>query len=253
MDPQKQKFQTSFIPKKPDSINADNFSSGGKSNLFSIIATLIFVATLVFAGGVYGYKLTIQKQISSQLESLQEARNRLDEGFITNANRLNDRIAAVKQILNNHKSPSEIFSLLEEYTLNSVRFTSLNYSTDVQNVITVDANGVGTGFESVVLQSDQFGSTGVMKDVVFSSVQPNQAGLVGFTFQSVIDPQFVLYRKSLVATPRNQNNNSENININTQIENTNEQVPDIEILDDDELQEGDTDSPVQNNSLNNNQ
>lgn len=240
MEKQNQKFQTSFIPKKPESITADNFKRGKKSNIISIIATLIFLATLVFAGGVYGYKLTIQKQIQNQLSELKAARERLDESLIANANRLNDRISAVKEILDKHKAPSEIFSLLEQYTLGSVRFTSLSYDTDAQGIITINANGIGTGFQSVVLQSDQFGDTGVLRDAVFSSVQPNQEGYVNFAFQSSVDPQFVLYRKSLIATPANSVQNQQPVKSNI---NTVDDVPDVEVLEEDPI----------DNSLNNNQ
>jgi hypothetical protein len=89
-----------------------------------------------------------------------------------------------------------VFSLLEDKTLSSVRFKTMAFLVEPQNIIKINATGIGTSLDSIVLQSDQFGKTGVLKDVVFSSVQPNDKGIVDFSFQAKIDPKYLLYSKS---------------------------------------------------------
>ena len=113
-------------------------------------------------------------------------------------------------MIDTHKAPSEVFSLLQQHTLDTVRFNTFTYTTDkTDGSIGITANGVGLGYPSIVLQSDEFGQTGSLKDVVFSSVQPNDSGLVNFTFKSELDKSMVLYRKTLSPVSNSQQNEAE--------------------------------------------
>lgn len=192
------KFTTSFIPKKPVTSTVTGYKSS--SNYMTIIAVAIFLGTLTFGGGVFAYKITVQKQISDQIDQLKKAKGEFDAKFIKEATRLNTKIMAVKILIDNHQAPSAVFDLLQATTLNTVRFNNLKYATDkTKGGISLDASGVGIGYQSIVLQSDEFGKTGALKDVVFSSVQPTEGGLVSFSMKSGLDPATVLYRKTLVS------------------------------------------------------
>ena len=198
------KFTTSFIPKKPVSPTVAGYKTS--SNYLTIITVAIFLGTLVFGAGVFAYKLTIEQQIASQIEDLTKAKSEFDVNFIKEATRLNTKIIAVKTLIDNHKAPSAVLDLLQETTLETVRFNNLKYSTDkTKGTINIDASGVGSGYPSIVLQSDEFGKTGALKDVVFSSVQPNETGLVTFSFKSGLDPALVLYRKTLASNENDKN------------------------------------------------
>jgi hypothetical protein len=205
------KFTTSFIPKKPVTATVTGYKTS--SSLLTIITAAIFLGTIVFGGGIFAYKLTVQTQIDSQIDTLKKSREGLDEKFIKEASRLNTKIIATKSLLDSHQAPSAIFDLLQSTTLNSVRFNNLKYSTDkTKGTITLDASGVGVGYQSIVLQSDEFGKTGSLRDVVFSSVQPNDNGLVTFSFKSGLDPALVLYRKNLVGV--NPAKESQEVSVN---------------------------------------
>jgi len=193
------KFTTSFIPKKPLSPTVAGYKSS--SSYLTIITVAIFLGTLVFGVGVFVYKLSVEREINSQLDQLQKAKSEFDVNFIKEATRLNTKITAVKTLIDKHQAPSAVFDLLQETTLATVRFNSFKYSTDkTKGTIAIDASGVGLGYPSIVLQSDEFGKTGALKDVVFSSVQPNESGLVSFSFKSAVDPSIVLYRKKIVSS-----------------------------------------------------
>jgi len=193
------KFTTSFIPKKPIQTSA----KGGKLNkkgmgIFSLLTVVIFIATIVAAGGVFFYEITLSATKESQVANLQKVSKSFDTEFISQATRLNDRLLGVKGLLNDHTSPSQIFSLFEEYTLKTVRFSNLNYSLVDDGTIRVSASGVASGFQSIVLQSDEYGKSGFLRDVIFSGLQPNESGTINFSFESTLDPQLILYRNSLV-------------------------------------------------------
>lgn len=73
------KFQSSFIPKKPVVDSPKVFVPVEKErNIFSIIASIIFVITLLVAGGVFGYKYYLDKQIADADIALNEAREAFD-------------------------------------------------------------------------------------------------------------------------------------------------------------------------------
>ncbi len=213
METPQTKFQTSFVPKKPV-IASQATQYRKKSNFLFIISLIIFLATIVFAGGIYAYNTYLKKDIENQRQSLIKANERFDSEAVGRANRLNDRIIAVKTILDKHVSPSVVFALLEDKTLSTVRFRTMAFVVEPQNIIKINATGFGAGLDSIVLQSDQFGKTGVLKDVVFSSVQPNDKGVVDFSFQAKIDPKYLLYSKSLV-TADSLNNKDDKPKTNT--------------------------------------
>jgi hypothetical protein len=124
------KFTTSFIPKK----TVQSVGVGGRmkknksSSIITLIAFVVFIATIVIAVGTFLYRVKLESDISNQLEKLAKARESLDQQFINEAFRLNSRIEGVQGLLDNHLSPSQIFYLLEEWTIKTLRFNSLSFS-----------------------------------------------------------------------------------------------------------------------------
>jgi hypothetical protein len=203
MAQQQSKFNTSFIPKKPAATSTPVGKSGGATfkrkgpNLLSIIGLFIFLASLVATGGVYFWKMQIENQIEDQIENLRQARNEFDEQTVANATRLNERIIAVEDILEKHTAPSNIFAILEDVILKSVRLRNFSYTTQADGQIKVSGSGNAAGYESVVLQSDELGFTGLFRDVVFSNVQTTQDQSVNFNFSALVDSGLFLYSKNM--------------------------------------------------------
>jgi len=201
MEPQ---FKTSFVPKKPIASPAPGsaVSRAGGINFLTLLSIVIFLAALLFSAGIFMYKLSIQREIAQQLVQLDQAKQAFQPQFISQATRLNNRINAASRILERHIAPSEIFQLLEEYTLQTVALRSFVFADNVDGKIVVRGSGEGDSFRSIVLQSDEFGRSGYMRDVLFSGLEPNQAGNVDFTFEATLDNQLILYRRSVTAVPR---------------------------------------------------
>jgi hypothetical protein len=201
MAPQQEtKFNTSFIPKKPvSSVSGTTIKKKGPE-LLTIIGLFIFFLSVLGAAGVYVWQYQIQNTIDNQIESLRKARAEFDEKTLAEATRLNERIKAVKSLLDNHVAPSNIFSLLEDTTLPTVSYNNFQYSTNEDDTIDISASGNAAGFESVVLQSDELGMSD-FRDVIFSNVQPNENGqTVGFTLNANIDKSIVLYKNNIEET-----------------------------------------------------
>lgn len=199
------KFKTSFIPKKPIMVDtsARVASTGGGFSFFTLLAVILFLATLIFSGGVWVYKKQVQATIDDQLESLRTAHGQFDPEFIDQATRLSQRLSTAGSILDTHIAPSEIFRLFEEKTLKTIAFSNFTFSDSEDGGVSVVASGVGDSFKSIVLQSDEFGNTNVLRDVLFDGVQPTEDGNVSFSFSATLVPEFILYRKNLVPVETN--------------------------------------------------
>jgi len=192
-------FNTSFIPKKPIQTQVGKVGSARKDgiNFFMLIAVILFLASLLLTAGVFAYKLTVQGSIESQIRTLEKAQQAFDPKFVVKASRLNSRIINANDILNSHLAPSEIFDLLEEFTLQTVTFSSFKFEDGEDGTIKILASGEGDSFRSIVLQSDKFGESGYLRDVLFSGLEPTEFNNIAFSFEASLDPQLILYRKSL--------------------------------------------------------
>jgi len=193
------KFTTSFIPKKP----VQAVSAGGRikknrgSGIFTLIAFVIFITVIVIAVGTYLYKIKLEADVIKQGETLQVASESLDQQFISEAVRLNDRIDGVQDLLDNHLSPSQIFYLLEDWTIQTLRFNSLNFSFNSDGDLSLGGSGVASGFESIIQQSDKYGESNYLRNIIFSGLQNNSDGLVSFSFQGNVNPELIIYRNTL--------------------------------------------------------
>jgi len=200
------KFKTSFIPKKPVAVAAPGSASKRLAglNFLTLLATVIFLAAVLFAAGIFMYKLTIQQRIQAQVETLAKVSQSFEPNFIRQATRLNSRIEAAEDLLENHIAPSQIFETLERHTLQTIALNSFEFSDNVEGRVVVTAGGEGDSFRSIVLQSDEYGRSGEMRDVLFGDLEPNDRGNVDFSFEAVIEPDVIYYQKNLVPINRNE-------------------------------------------------
>lgn len=199
MDPQ---VSTSFIPKK----NLDNgvsraHNAAGATGLVLLISILIFVASLVAAGGVFLYKGILAQSISGMSEMLKKNEDAYDFPLIQEFMRTDARIREAQTLLSKHIAPSAIFSFLSMQTLKKVQFVSFDYSLKADGTINLELKGIADSFSTIALQSDQFGANKLLKDVVFSGVSADpQSSKVAFSVSANMVPSVILYSSVLAAS-----------------------------------------------------
>ncbi len=193
MDPQ---VQASFIPKRSLDVAAPR-SGGGTGGLLFLIALLIFVASLVAAGASFAYTQYLNNAIASKAKSLTLAEGAYDPGTIQDLVRLDDRLTQANILLKNHVAISGIFTFLSTQTLANVSFSSFGYELGNDGTAKITMQGVADGFSTVALQSDQFGSNKLLKDVVFSNITVDSSGRVTFNVSATVDPSILSYSASL--------------------------------------------------------
>ena len=118
---------TSFIPKKPLEGGSAYHQPGGMGFLF-FIALVIFLASVVAAGGVFGWEKVTVGSISSKSDSLEKAEGAFDLSTVEDLIRMSARLDSASSLLASHVAPSAIFAFLSQHALQRVQFTSFNYT-----------------------------------------------------------------------------------------------------------------------------
>ena len=192
-------FQTSFVPKKTIAEREPKRSGGGFGGLLNLLALLIFIASILGAGGVYFYRSSLLNTLESYKESLVRAKAAFEPTLITKLQLLDKRMKASTIILDNHVAVSPIFSLLGEITLPTVRYSDFSYEFNKQNpnLVNIKINGQAKGYNYIALQADLFAQNNFIKNPIFSSFTLDQFGNISFNLTFSVDKSLVVYESFL--------------------------------------------------------
>jgi hypothetical protein len=199
MDP---RFQTSFIPKKPLISNSKPVSR--TINLFGLIATLVFIATVGLAVSVFFYDRLIVNQIIESKATLERAKGAFEPELINKIVRLDTKIGVAKGLLSDHLSASHFFDIVSKITLKTVRFKSYSFGFLAKDKIVLSMKGQAQSFTAVALQSDALNAEKSLKDTVISDLSLDAIGTISFTVVANIDPAVVLSQEIIKASDRSQ-------------------------------------------------
>ncbi len=193
MDPQ---AGGSLIPKRP--VVETRRGGGG---IFFALGLLLFIASIAAAGAVFAYQNFLQTSLDGKKESLAKTEEAFEPDVIETLVRTDKRIGNVQTLVGKHVAPSALFALLGELTLTSVRYDSFDFVRDDDGTAQVSLVGEADSFSSVALQSDQFGASKHLSNVVFSNIAINPSGRVDFTVEATASPSFISYARQLREPP----------------------------------------------------
>ena len=198
------KFQTSFIPKKPILDAPGTLTSKRESsNIFSIIATVLFTITILAFGGMFGYKIILQNQINEADKALNDAREAIATSKIQELLDANSRISSTKDLLEKHVVVSELLVLLQTMTVKNMRFSELNY-TNKDNLSNITASVESASYNAIVQQSKIFDSTSFVQSYSFSDFNLGDNGVVKMKFSADLSPDLFSYKKVVENNSGNQ-------------------------------------------------
>lgn len=195
MDP---RFQTSFIPKKP--VMGSSSSPTKTINLFALIATLIFIATIALAISVFFYNSLIVKQITDAKTTLDRAKGAFEPDLINKIVRLDTRIGVAQTLLANHLATSYFFDIIERVTLKTVRFKDFSFEYLAKDKVLVSMKGQAQSFTSVALESDALNAEKTLKDTIISDLALDAIGTVSFNVVTTVDSSSVIFKDILKQT-----------------------------------------------------
>lgn len=207
-----EKFQTSFIPKKP--IIKERATSSRPVGFLVIISVFILITMIIVTGGLYFYNTVLSKNILKMENDLNLAKNRFEPSKIVQLQVLDKRLNASSEILSKHITISPIFEALQLITMKTIGYNEFSYDFDgtKNEKIKVRLSGVALGYRSIALQSDLFTGNKNFIDPVFSDLLLDDKGNVLFDLDFTLDPSFVDYKRVLQSSEQNLFNTFPNEN-----------------------------------------
>lgn len=189
--------RTSFIPKKAAVQAAPTQTSGGGAGIFFFLSLIIFLASVLLAGGAFAYEQYLKQSIAAKSDSLIRARAAFEPATIQDLMRLDKRLREASRIIDRHTAPSVIFDLLSKTTLASVAFDKFELTTGIDGKGVLGLHGLTRTFSEVALQSDAMGAERNFKNVLFSGFAVAKTGGVEFNVTATIDPAVMSYRANI--------------------------------------------------------
>jgi hypothetical protein len=193
-------IQTSFIPKKPmDSSPSVSSSSNRPTNWILFIATIIFIASLALAVGVYFHRAYLIKQQAALDSQIERAKASFEPEFVSDIEKLDRKLTASSKILENHITASPVFELLSTLTLKQIRYSEFSFTVDENNVSNarVLLSGKADGYRTIALQADLFSSNRNIIDPIFSNLVLDEKGQVLFDLAFEVPIDSILYENNL--------------------------------------------------------
>ncbi len=191
-------FETSFMPKQP-LLRVEGVSRRREPvNLAMVMALIVFFVTLAVSGGIYFYKLQVDKRVVARAMELEAAEKLLDIDEIELYKRIDTRIDTAKSLLENHTVFTVVLNLLEESSAQNIGLTSLSYSKDKQTfVLTLSAQA--TSYGAVYFQANAWRSMApLVTDVKVESLTlDDTSGIVSFAGRLVVDAGLTKYGRLL--------------------------------------------------------
>ena len=174
--------------------NTSGSSSGGGSavDILVLLAVVALAASLALAAGVFLYDRFLDTNAQRKGEQLARAQQAFEPELIRELIRLDARLQAADVILGSHLAPSELFNLLEELTLQSVSYESLNYQINDDDSIQISMRGKARSVNGVALQASVFGQHNAVTNPIFSDLDFVSEG-VTFQVSATVNPSAIRY------------------------------------------------------------
>ena len=198
------KFQTSFIPKRPIvSSQGSAVSVVRSTNIFSTIATVVFLVTIMTSLGLFAYKKVLISQITEANKQVITAKSAFQPEKTNELIDANSRIMVANNLLQKHVVVSKLLLLLQELTLKKVQFNDFVYANQ-NNALTLSMRGQVQTYNALAEQDQIFNNSEFIKDPKFSDFNLGDNGYIAVNFSANIDPDLLSYKKAIESLPLNQ-------------------------------------------------
>ncbi len=197
------KFQNSFIPKKPMGLTQNmGVPVVHSTNIFSVLAGIIFVIALLISGGLFAYGKILDGQIKDAQGKILAARGAYEPEKIKELIDIDKKMTSSADLLRNHVAVSEVLALLEGLTLKKMRFTSFEYAKN-NNKPTLAITGDIQTYNALARQQEFFASTEFIRNPRFTDFNLGDNGYISVKFSADIDQNLISYKRIMDKTITN--------------------------------------------------
>lgn len=183
---------SSFIPTDATSLSNQRGSGSALYDVVLLISIVLLVASGALAVGVFLYSQYLTADVVSKKAQVDTAQKAFQPARMQEITRLDDRMRAADVVLGSHLALSAFFRLLEQATLESVSFKTLQLEASDPKAISIKMTGVAQSVNAVALQADTFTKTGALTSPLFSNIARREGG-VHFDFSALLNVDAVRY------------------------------------------------------------
>jgi len=215
-------FKTTFIPKK-NLVNVkkvESKSARSRRSLLGILALLLFVTAIVSTAGVFLYKIQLAAVVNSRIDSINRAEKAFEPAVILDLKKLDIRLRAGTDLLEQHVAISDFLISLGEATLPEISFSDLSFQYN-ENGSEVTMGGEARGYLQIAQQSDIFEVNSYIQNPIFSNFTKTETGRITFSLQYTLNPELISFGRTII----NNQVDSSSIPQGAIIENTTGNLP----------------------------
>lgn len=179
------------MPKQPVRATGRFQKSGGDT--FLIVSFAILGIAVLACAAVFGYQQFLAGLRESKGNQVEEARKDVDSAAVESFIRLRTRFSAAEAILNERIAATAFFDVLENMTLQTVRFDSLDYKVIEDGSGEITMSGKARTFNALAAQSAEFAKEKRIKSAIFSGIGVDEnTGAVSFSLTADLDREMLL-------------------------------------------------------------
>lgn len=191
-------FKTTFIPKKSVSKGPEieTRKSRVQKSILSIIALLLFVTAAVSVVGATLYKIRLAKAVNTRIDSINRAEKAFEPAVVLELKKLDIRLRAATELLDNHVALSDFLDSLAESTLPDVSFSDFSFTYDSE-APSVSMSGEARGYLPIAQQSDVFEENQYIQNHIFSDFALTDTGNISFSLVFTIDRSLLTFGRTV--------------------------------------------------------
>lgn len=196
-------FRTTFIPKTPLAQQSSQNSAPVSKpvGILFVVSLIIFIVSIAIAGGMYGWKTYLDKQVAELAVSLDRVQKSLDPNTIKQFTVMDKRLRNSETLLNQHIVTSPLFTMLGATTLPTVRYTKMDMAFNDTGNLSVAMSGESDGYRSIALQSQALSQNANLGDTIFSNFTVTPKGRVSFDVAFTIPKGDLSFAKNIDNSP----------------------------------------------------
>lgn len=165
---------------------------------FGLFAYGVLAIVLSLSIGIFFYGRILAASQAAKDKELAEAQASIDSATVENFVRLRDRLSSSESLLEKHPAFSGFFATLEKVLPATVRFTSLELSSNDSGEAEIKGSGVAKSFNALAVASNAFAEDGRIKNAIFSGISVNKDGSVSFSLSATLDPKLFVFAPNAI-------------------------------------------------------
>jgi hypothetical protein len=163
----------------------------GGINMLLVVSFVIAGIVILMAVGVFAYGKFLRNTADQKAVALEDAQRKVNQDTVEGFLRLKNRLVSAENILTEHVALSQFFTVLENLTLESVRFSSLGITINPDHGADIKMTGTAKDFNALAAQSAAFAGDKRIKQAIFSGINSTKDG-VTFSVAAKLDPRLVI-------------------------------------------------------------